>query len=128
VREIAETIGIKKKSVGYILHAEFRMKKLCARWVPHVVTAEQKRIRMKMSLKCLEYVYTRIFCSLLPTLQHRQCAYEHNVEKRSCDNCCSGKAMSITYSEFAFLALGIQHVRRKRHIVICPTVCFHITS
>jgi len=31
VREIAETIGISKERVRYILHAELDMKKLCAR-------------------------------------------------------------------------------------------------
>jgi len=53
VREIAETtrIGISKERVGYILHEEFDMKKLCARWVPRLLTADQKRIRMK---QCLE--------------------------------------------------------------------------
>jgi len=35
VREIAETIGISKERVGYILHEELDTKKLCARWVPH---------------------------------------------------------------------------------------------
>ena len=31
VREIAETIGISKERVGYILHEELDMKNLCAR-------------------------------------------------------------------------------------------------
>jgi hypothetical protein len=30
VREIAETIGISKKRVGYILHEELDMKKVCS--------------------------------------------------------------------------------------------------
>jgi transposase len=34
VREIAETIGISKEHVGYILCKELDIKKLCARWVP----------------------------------------------------------------------------------------------
>jgi histone-lysine N-methyltransferase SETMAR len=34
VREIAETKGISKERVGYVLHEELDMKKLCARWVP----------------------------------------------------------------------------------------------
>jgi len=54
VREIAETIGISKERVGYILHAELDMKKLCARWVPRLLTAHQKRTRMKISEQCLE--------------------------------------------------------------------------
>jgi transposase len=32
VREVAETMGISKERVGYILHEELDMKKLCARW------------------------------------------------------------------------------------------------
>jgi histone-lysine N-methyltransferase SETMAR len=54
VHEIAETIGISKESVGYILHEEFDMKKLCARWVPRLLTADQKRTHMKISEQCLE--------------------------------------------------------------------------
>jgi histone-lysine N-methyltransferase SETMAR len=30
------------------------MKKLCARWVPRLLTADQKRTRMKTSEQCLE--------------------------------------------------------------------------
>ena len=42
------------------------------------------------------------------------------------------KAISITYSECVFVALGIQHAKCMRHIVICGlsgfTVFFHIIS
>jgi histone-lysine N-methyltransferase SETMAR len=55
VRETAETIGISKECVGYILHEELDMKKLCARWVPHLLTADQKRTGMKISEQCLEH-------------------------------------------------------------------------
>jgi len=55
-----------------------------------------------------------------------------NVEGRSCNNCCSGKAISITYCECGFVALGIQHAKRMRLTVICgmsgSTVFFHIIS
>jgi histone-lysine N-methyltransferase SETMAR len=54
LREIAETINISKERVGYILHEELGMKKLCARWVPRMLTADQKRTRMKVSKQCLE--------------------------------------------------------------------------
>jgi histone-lysine N-methyltransferase SETMAR len=30
------------------------MKKLCARWVPHLLTVDQKRTRMKISEQCLD--------------------------------------------------------------------------
>jgi transposase len=55
VREIAETIGISKECVGYILHEQLDMTKLCARWVPRLLTADQKDTRMKISEQCLEH-------------------------------------------------------------------------
>jgi len=55
VREIAETIGISKERVGYILHQELDMKKLCARWVLRLSTAVQKCTRIKISEQCLEH-------------------------------------------------------------------------
>ena len=42
-----------------------------------------------------------------------------NIEARSCNHCCCGKAISITYSEFIFLALGIEHASCMGRIVIC---------
>jgi len=55
VREIAETTGISKERVGYILHEELDMKKLCARRVPRQLTTDQKRNRKKISEQCLEH-------------------------------------------------------------------------
>jgi hypothetical protein len=54
VREIAETIGISKERIGYIFNEELHMKKLCARWVLRMLTADQKRTRMEISEQCLE--------------------------------------------------------------------------
>jgi len=43
---------------------------------------------------------------------------KHTAEARSCNHCCNGKAIYITYSQCASVALGTQHVIRMRHIVI----------
>jgi hypothetical protein len=57
-----------------------------------------------------------------------QCA---NVEARSCNHCCSGKAISITYCVCVFVALVSQHATRMRLIVTCGlsgyTIFFHIS-
>jgi len=42
--------------------------------------------------------------------------YKRNTEARLCNHYCHGKAMSITYSEFVFLAFVIQHAM---HMYIC---------
>jgi len=43
------------RCVGYILHEEWDMKELCVRWVPRLLTADQKRTCMKISEQCLEH-------------------------------------------------------------------------
>jgi hypothetical protein len=41
------------------------------------------------------------------------------MEALSLKYCCRGKAMSITYSERVYVALGIQNAMLIRRIVIC---------
>jgi hypothetical protein len=55
VHEMAENIGISKERVGYILHEELHMKKIYARWVPCLLTADQKCTCMKVPEQCLEH-------------------------------------------------------------------------
>jgi hypothetical protein len=54
------------------------------------------------------------------------------MELRSFNHCCSGTAISITYSEYVFVVLGIQRATRMRHIVVSglfgTAVVFHAIS
>ncbi|KYN21168.1 hypothetical protein ALC57_06462, partial [Trachymyrmex cornetzi] len=54
IREIAEPVGISKERVCHILTEELDMRKLTARWVPRLLTLDQKRIRMNISKALLE--------------------------------------------------------------------------
>jgi hypothetical protein len=63
----------------------------------------------------------------------RQLTYvERNLEARLYNQCCSGKAIGVTYSEYVFVDLVIQHAKHMCHIVICglsgSTIFFHVTS
>jgi len=45
------------------------------------------------------------------------------METFSRNHFCSGKAVSITYSECVFVDLGTEHAKRMRHIVLSPVAC-----
>lgn len=52
--EIADTTGISKERIHHILREELNMKKSSARWVPRLLTHDQKRIRVQNSKECLD--------------------------------------------------------------------------
>jgi hypothetical protein len=53
----------------------------------------------------------------------RQSTYKCKIEARSCNHCCCGKAISITYSECVFVALVIQHAIHKHCITMSFVSC-----
>ena len=53
VCDIAETVGISKDSVGHILHEILGMRKLSARWVPRLLTPDNKHNRETTVEQCL---------------------------------------------------------------------------
>ena len=59
-------------------------------------------------------------CSSDKRITRQPMHVKRNNEERSYNHCCSGKAISITYSEFVFVALVIQYAIRMRNIVMCP--------
>ena len=53
VRELAGIVGILKSVVHHILTENLELRKLCARWVTHLFTIEQKQRREDISIECL---------------------------------------------------------------------------
>jgi len=50
------------------------------------------------------------------TNSHNVLYVQRNNEARSCNHCCSGKAINIIYAKCVFVALVIQHAMRMRRI------------
>ncbi|XP_023212521.1 uncharacterized protein LOC111615326 [Centruroides sculpturatus] len=53
VRELADMVGISKSAVHCILTENLDMRKLCARWVPRLLTMEQKQRPKNVSIEFL---------------------------------------------------------------------------
>lgn len=53
VRELSETSGLSIGSVHTIIIDELHMKKVCARWIPHLLTTDQKRERVRCATELL---------------------------------------------------------------------------
>jgi hypothetical protein len=56
-----------------------------------------------------------------------------NIKAWSCNHCCHGKAISITYSERVSVALVIQHAKHVPYFIVIyglsgSTIFFHIIS
>ena len=50
--------------------------------------------------------------------KEKQCMYTRDIEGFSENHCCSVEN-SITYSDCGSAAVGIEHAKRMRHIVVC---------
>ena len=54
VQEIEELSGIHSSSVLKILHERLGLRKICACWVPHLLTDEQKQSWVRLALQVIE--------------------------------------------------------------------------
>jgi len=131
VHEIAETIRISKERLGYILHEGLDMKRLCARWVPHLLTADQKRTCMKISEQYLEHFnknktdFVHRFITMDETWIHHYTLESKQQSKQWTEASCSapkktrsvpsaGKAMASVFwdAEGIFLLVILKRVKQ----------------
>ena len=49
LREIAEEVGISKDSAHEILHADLNMRRVAAKFVPRLLSAEQEELRVEVA-------------------------------------------------------------------------------
>jgi len=58
--------------------------------------------------------------------QDRQLTYKHNLEARSRNHGCRGKAINITYSECVFVAVVFRYAMRMRPIILSSVACLAV--
>ena len=56
MKEIAGSVGVSSGTVHKILTQELKLRNVCARWVPHLLTKEQKIVWRKKKPKILTNV------------------------------------------------------------------------
>ena len=54
IRELSNEVDISKDRVGIILHDNLGLHKICAKWVPHTLSDDNKRKRVELSKQLLE--------------------------------------------------------------------------
>jgi DNA-binding Xre family transcriptional regulator len=55
IRELAEEVGISTGSVHSILTNDFAMRRVSAKFMPKLLTMEQKQLRLEVSQDMLDY-------------------------------------------------------------------------
>ena len=53
VEEIGDLYGINSSALFYILKEVLKLRKVCARWIPHLLTSEQKGVRLEKATQLL---------------------------------------------------------------------------
>ena len=53
IRELSEASGVSVGTIHSILHEDLQMRKLAARWVPHLLSEDQKKRRVECSRQLL---------------------------------------------------------------------------
>ena len=65
IRDIAKAAGISLSRVYFILKRILKVRKIFARWIPHLLTDEQKRVRAetaKQLIKIFSKVQRKAIC------------------------------------------------------------------
>ena len=66
-RHIAKCIGISVGAAHTILRRDLKMRRISARWIPHLVTKEQKLARVRVAKQLLKQFpkYSRSFANII---------------------------------------------------------------
>jgi len=55
--------------------------------------------------------------------EDRRCGYKLNIRVCWLNHCCRVKAISIVYSEFVFVVIVCQYIKRMRRLTLSSVAC-----
>ena len=70
-RHIAKCVGISEGAAHTILRRDLKMKRICARWIPHLLTKEQKLALVRIAKQLLKLAMRRGFTFTSPSERYR---------------------------------------------------------
>ena len=136
VKDITSCTGISEGSMQTILKKRLDLRKVCARWVPHLLTEEQKTQRLKCAQKLLKTYkdcYSRVISNLLmkpgcTCLRHKEGLIISNgsekikkrpcIAKRTINGCCRQFFLNQVGQSFkCFIHLVIQSLGDSTRIL-----------
>jgi hypothetical protein len=93
------------------------------RWKVRVTEAYRRLAELPVGFRSIVAFFSKVGTHCVT----REVIYvKRNIEMLSCNHYFSGKTISIIYFECEFVALGIQHAMRKRHIILSSLACLRL--
>ena len=89
---------------------------------PNTAIYRQYKARTAHRTVCNRYTHYY----MLYTKQYRHCTQKRNIQVRSRNHCCCGRAINVTYSDFVTIALVTKQAKRMRRTILSCVACLAI--
>ncbi|GBO07695.1 hypothetical protein AVEN_90037-1 [Araneus ventricosus] len=86
VDKMHRLLGISAGTTHTIMHQQLKFRKICAQWVPHQLTAEQRNNRMPLSLSHLQRYHEEEYSFLSHTVTGDKTWCHHFVPESKCQS------------------------------------------
>ena len=111
IREIEETTRIPKSSIHESLKDHLKMKKLCARWAPHILSPKEKHRRVEMAEQLIPLIEDNRY---LWTTGDESWFMFHQTENKRQNMVWLGEDTFFTPLELLQIRLNSQPIQNKK--------------
>jgi hypothetical protein len=103
------------------------LKKIKCDFQVHAIEHNQTKIsKTKKKPTNFSMFFSTFSFTKMQNIQDRQCMCTRKIEALSRNHCLCAKARSVTYSEFVFVALVIQHAKCMLRTILSAYACLSI--